>query len=162
VTGQTQAAGWQVGARRTLPLELAEAWELLTSPPWLDRWSGLPALDRDDPAVRALTAPRVARVRTRDSLVQMRVQGAVSGTTVAFHEEHLPDEQTRNLRKAHWAQVLDDLEATVSALSRHHPSCGMLRADPPQATSHYIGVVPPLHPRAWVGTDAVSACRLVP
>jgi hypothetical protein len=68
VTGQTQAAGWQVGVRRTLPLELAEAWELLTSPPWLDRWSGLAALDRDDPAVRALTAPRVVRVRTRHSL----------------------------------------------------------------------------------------------
>lgn len=115
MTGQTQDAGWQVGVRRTLPLELAEAWELLTCPPWLERWSGLAALDRDDPAVRSLTAPRVVRVRTRHSLVQLRVQAAVSGTTVAFHEDHLPDEQARNLRKAYWAQVLDDLEAAVSA-----------------------------------------------
>ncbi len=114
MTGQTQDAGWQVGARRTLPLEVAEAWELLTSPPWLDRWSGLAALDRDDPAIRALTAPRVVRVRTRHSLVQLRLQAAVSGTTVAFHEEHLPDEQARILRKVYWAQVLDDLGAAVS------------------------------------------------
>ena len=113
MTGQTKDAGWQVGARRTLPLELAEAWELLTSQPWLDRWSGLTALDRDDPAVRSLTAERVVRVRTPQSLVQLRVQTAVSGTTIAFHEEHLPDEQTRDLRKAHWTQVLDDLESSV-------------------------------------------------
>jgi len=115
MTGQTKDAGWQVGARRTLPLELAEAWDLLTSQPWLDRWSGLAALDRDDPAVRSLTAQRVVRVRTSHSLVQLRVQTAASGTTVAFHEEHLPDEQARSLRKAHWAQVLDDLESAASA-----------------------------------------------
>ena len=115
MTGQTRDAGWQVGARRTLPLELAETWDLLTCQPWLDRWSGLAALDRDDPAVRSLTAQRVVRVRTSQSLVQLRVQTAASGTTVAFHEEHLPDEQARSLRKAHWAQALDDLESTVSA-----------------------------------------------
>lgn len=111
MTGQTKDAGWQVGARRTLPLELAEAWDLLTSQPWLDRWSRLAALNRDDPAVRSLTAQRVVRVRTPHSLVQLRVQTAASGTTVAFHEDHLPDEQARSLRKAHWAQVLDDLES---------------------------------------------------
>lgn len=32
-------------------------------------------------------------------------------TAVAFHEEHLPDEQARALRKAYWTQVLDDLES---------------------------------------------------
>lgn len=115
MTGQTQDASWQVGARRTLPLEVTEAWELLTSPPWVDRWCGLPALDRENPAIRTLTAPRVVRVRTRHSLVQLRLKAAVSGTTVAFHEEHLPDEQARILRKAYWGQVLDDLEAAVSA-----------------------------------------------
>ncbi len=114
MTGQTKDAGWQVGARRTIALELAEAWDLLTSQPWLHRWSGLAALDRDDPAVRSLTAQRVVRVRAAHSLVQLRVQTAASGTTVAFHEEHLPDEQARTLRKAHWAQVLHDLESTVS------------------------------------------------
>jgi len=115
VTGKTKDAGWQVGSRRMLPLELAEAWDLLTSQPWLRRWSGLAALDPEDPAVRSLTARRVLRVRTPHSLVQLRVQPAVSGTTVAFHEEQLPDEQARTLLKDHWAQVLADLESAVAA-----------------------------------------------
>lgn len=81
----------------------------------MHRWSGLATLDSDARAVRSLTAQRVARIRTPYSLVQLRVQAAVSGTTVAFHEEHLPDQQTRALRKDHWAQVLDDLASVVCA-----------------------------------------------
>ncbi len=60
MTGKTKDAGWQVGARRTLRLELAEAWALLTSEPWLRRWSGLDALDHNDPALRSLIAQRHA------------------------------------------------------------------------------------------------------
>lgn len=115
MTGKTKDVGWQVGARRTLPLELAEAWDLLTSQPWLGRWSGLDALDAEDPAVRSLTTHSVIRIRTPHSLVQLRVQSDATGTTIAFHEEQLPDEQTRTRRKHWWAQVLDDLKATVSA-----------------------------------------------
>lgn len=115
MTGQTQDAGWQVGARRTLPVELGEAWDLLTTEPWLQRWSGLSALDPDDPAVRSLTPQRVVRVRTPHSFVQLRVQRAASGTTVAFHEEHLLNERARSLRKEHWAQMLDDLEQAACA-----------------------------------------------
>ncbi len=110
MTGQTKDAGWQVGARRTLPLELDEAWELLTAPPWLHRWSGLTALAAPDSSVRSLAAPQLARVRTPHSLVQLRLLAAARGTTVAFHEDHLPDERTRSQRKHHWAKLLDDLE----------------------------------------------------
>lgn len=113
MTGQTKDAGWQVGARRTLPLDLYEAWDLLTLPPWLTRWSGLTALEAGDSSVRSLTARRVVRVRTPQSLVQLRLLPATSGTTVAFHEEHLPDEPARSQRKNHWAQLLNDLEATT-------------------------------------------------
>lgn len=115
MTGKTRDAGWQVGVRRTLPLELDEAWRLLTSPPWLHHWSGLEALDPDNPAVRSLTAPRVIRVRTPDALVQLRMQPAASGTTIAFHEEHLPDAKSRTVRKGHWAQFLDDFASAISA-----------------------------------------------
>lgn len=95
-------------------MNLAEAWGLLTCQPWLRRWSGLAALDPTDPAVRSLTSMRVIRVRTPGSLVQLRLQPAVAGTMIAFHEEHLPDEQTQTRRKDHWAQLLDDLSSTVS------------------------------------------------
>ena len=115
MTGKTKDVGWQVGARRTFPLELAEAWNLITTQPWLHRWSGLAALDPDDPAVHSMTAQRVIRVRTSHSLVQLRVQSAATGATVAFHEEYLPDQRTRTLRQGHWAQLLDDLESAVPA-----------------------------------------------
>ena len=114
MTGKTKHVGWQVGARRTLPLSLGQAWDLLTGQPWLRRWSGLAAFDPDDPTVRSLTAERVARVRAQSSLIQLRLRPAATGTTIAFHEEHLPDEQTRTQRKVHWNQLLDDLESTVS------------------------------------------------
>jgi len=82
-----------------------------TGQPWLYRWSGLDSIDPDDPAVRSLTAQRVIRVRTPRSLVQLPVQAAATDTMVAFHEQHLPDEQARARRKDYWAQVLDDLES---------------------------------------------------
>lgn len=115
MTGLTQDAGWQVGARRTLPLPLEQAWDLVTGQPFLRRWCGLDALAADHPAVRSLTPLEVVRVRSKSSLVQMRLLPAVAGTTVAFHEDHLPDEGTRTRRKAHWGLVLDELEAA----SRH-------------------------------------------
>jgi len=129
VTGLTRDVGWQVGVRRTLPLGLDEAWGLITAPPWLKRWSGLSALDGDDPAVRSFTPRKVVRVRSDRSLVQLRVQPAASGTTVAFHEEHLPDEQTRSQRKCYWSQLLDDLQQEVAK-----PRKGDLRAGPQPVT----------------------------
>jgi hypothetical protein len=50
------------------------------------------------------------------------MQAAATGTTIAFHEEHLPDEQTRTVRKDHWAQVLDDLESAASSDRPHQSS----------------------------------------
>lgn len=115
MTGRTADAGWQVGARRTFPLERAEAWDLLTGQPWLRRWSGLDALDPVNPAVRSLSVQSVVRVRTPRSLVQLRVLAVATGTTISFHEEQLPDEHTRTVRKDHWICLLDDLASAVPA-----------------------------------------------
>ena len=87
----------------------------MCSKPWLQRWSGLAALELDDPAVRSLTIGRLARVHTPHSLVQLRVLPSACGTTVAFHEEHLPDEPNRIQRKDHWTYLLDDFGAALPA-----------------------------------------------
>lgn len=63
----------------------------------------------DDTAVRSLTPRQVLRVRSTASLVQLRLMPAATGTTVAFHEEHLPDERRRTLGKQHWTRLLEDL-----------------------------------------------------
>lgn len=115
MTGLTKDAGWQVGARRTVGVGRREAWDLLTSQPWLHRWSGLTALDFHDPSVRSLAPPRLVRVRTKRSLVQLRLLSAATGTTIAFHEDHLPDEDTRRLRKEYWGRLLDDLQRVPEA-----------------------------------------------
>ena len=61
-----------------------------------------------------MTAEQVVRVRTPRSTIQLRLMPTASGTTVAFHEDHLPDEETRTLRKEYWAALLDDLQQASS------------------------------------------------
>jgi hypothetical protein len=39
-------------------------------------------------------------------------------TTIAFHEEHLPDEEAREKRKAHFNTVLDKLDDAIEAQSK--------------------------------------------
>ena len=39
-TGLTKDAGWQVGVSRTLPIEVAAAWDYLLSPAGLAHWLG--------------------------------------------------------------------------------------------------------------------------
>ena len=111
--GRTRDSGWQVGVRRTLPVAPAEVWDLLTSQPWLQRWSGSAAQELADLEVRSLTVERLVRVRTPESLVQLRLLPAATGTTVAFHEEHLPDAHARSLRKAYWSELLDEVAADL-------------------------------------------------
>lgn len=118
MTGETKNAGWQVGVRRTLSMDIGEVWQLLTGQPWLRRWTGLDALDADDPAVRSLTSHELVRVRTPHSLVQLRLQSAATGTTIAWHEEHLPDAVTRERRKMHWTRMLDDLQSEAATEKR--------------------------------------------
>ncbi len=47
MTGLTREAGWEVGVRRTFGVGLDELWDLLTTQPWLARWSGLGELAAD-------------------------------------------------------------------------------------------------------------------
>ena len=39
-TGLTRDAGWQIGVSRTLPVDLATAWERLLAPAGLALWLG--------------------------------------------------------------------------------------------------------------------------
>jgi len=104
-TGQTADGWWEVGVRRTVPVDRASA------------WTALRAL-LDDAAVRGVrpetpgTALRAAYQPAdwdAPSTLQLRVLKAASGTKLAVHHEHLPDAHTREEMRQHW---------TSSALQR--------------------------------------------
>ena len=130
--GRTAAAGYQIGARRTFPCAPAAAWGALLSPEGLACWLGGP-LDPARPAYR-LPDGTTGEVRVwqpgshlrltwqppgwaRPSTVQVRVIPARSGTTIAFHQEHLAGPDEREAMRARWADALDHLGARLGGAS---------------------------------------------
>lgn len=101
--GQTADGWWEVGVRRTLPLDLTSA------------WAALRALLEDDGAVRSIRSetPRsVVRATyqpegwTNPSTLQLRVLSVPTGSTLAIHHEHLPDSDAREAMRQHWTMNL--------------------------------------------------------
>ena len=126
--GLTKHTGFQVGARRTLPVSLQEAWDLVTSQKGIRAWLGgspkaslLPGetyrlRDGTIGSVRLVSPGSHLRITwhpsgwERPSLIQVRVIRAATGTTISFHQEHLPDTRSREQRRAHFSAALDKLE----------------------------------------------------
>ncbi|HEX6040955.1 SRPBCC domain-containing protein [Longimicrobium sp.] len=131
--GETAATGFQVGVRRTLPLAPADAWRLVTSPDGVRAWLGdsrdlawergaaYTAADGASGEVRVIKPDSHVRVtrhapgRERASTIQVRVIPAAAGTTLSFHEEHLPGADAREERRRHYDAVLDRLAELVGA-----------------------------------------------
>ena len=127
--GQTRDTGFQIGVRRTLPLDLAAAWRLLTSPEGVALWLG--AIEGElkagvtyhlaDGTTGAVTvfAPnshlrltRHVSGAERHSTIQVRVLAQSDRTTIAFHEENLPSAREREARRKWFMAALDTLRAT--------------------------------------------------
>lgn len=126
--GHTTTAGWELGVRTTVPVPAEEAWDYLVGR-GLDVWLGDTVLgnkgesyetsDGVHGVVRSfhpLDRVRVTWRRagdTRDSTVQVEVVPAASGTTIAFHHDHLADAAEREAMLAHWADVADRVAADL-------------------------------------------------
>lgn len=131
--GQTRDAGFQVGARRTLAVTPAQAWEFLVSPEGTTTWLG----DTGGAALAAgarLALPNGGsayvtvfdpgshlRMRwqpgvwPRDSIIQLRVIPSGKRATVAFHQEHMPGPAEREQRQQHFVAALDQIEAALTS-----------------------------------------------
>lgn len=125
--GKTAATGFQIGVRRTLPLPVDEAWRLVTSPDGVRAWLGdarglawekgasYTAEDGAAGEVRVVKEASHLRITRRPpewpraSTIQVRVIPTASGTTISFHEEHLPGAAEREARRGHYDAVLDEL-----------------------------------------------------
>ncbi len=126
--GLTKDVGFQVGARRTLPVPLERAWSYLLSAEgqrlWLEaqtplRWESAEPYRLEDGTtgeVRVFRDGSHLRMTwhppgwPRASTIQVRVIAKDDRSVVAFHQEHLPDAGARAQRRAHFLQVLDELE----------------------------------------------------
>jgi uncharacterized protein YndB with AHSA1/START domain len=123
--GLSAGAGYEIGARRTLPITLEEAWARLTSIQGVAAWLGAvhPFLSVEGGRYRAAGAAagefRVVKPAqllrltwlppgwSKPSTIQVRLLPAGPGKTViSFHQENLPDEAARRERRQHWQAAL--------------------------------------------------------
>lgn len=127
--GLTRDAGWELGVRRTLPVPFDSAWTLLVEE-WLPRWLGVDSvpqlvgapLHQGRRDVGRVTGVHVgSRVRVRwdqpdaadETVLQVTLLPAASGTTVAIHQERLASADERERLIAHWTRALERLRDEV-------------------------------------------------
>ncbi|HEV2529961.1 MAG TPA: SRPBCC domain-containing protein [Thermomicrobiales bacterium] len=128
-TGLTKDAGWEIGVRRTLPVERDVLWRRLTGADGLALWLGpgaeLPAnrgdgwrgSDGSTGALRSLETGKLIRLTwhptewAEPSTLQIRLFEARTGTTISFHHERLTSADRREEMRTHWAGVIDRLAA---------------------------------------------------
>jgi len=130
--GLTKDAGWQVGVRRTFPIHLKDAWELVTSEAGICAWLGdLPGFKPGICAAYQLADGTQGKITIfkpgshmrltwflpgypRPSIVQVRVIPGGEKTVIVFHQEHLPDAKAREARKVFFDQALADLSNLIA------------------------------------------------
>ncbi|AZS16588.1 SRPBCC domain-containing protein [Paenibacillus lutimineralis] len=126
--GKTKSVGYQVGVRRTLPLTLEEAWEMIVSPRGINVWLGeTSSYDFSVGAnyytregisgeIRVLNERQNVRLTwkkeqwERASTLQIRTIEQLNGKcTISFHQENLPSTKDREEMKVRWEEVLEKL-----------------------------------------------------
>ena len=99
--GKTKDAGWEIGVSRTVPLSPEEVWaKVENTATWLGK-------EADD--VRSFKPLDRIRVGWKETIVQVAITPAKTGTTVRFHQERLNDADERERQRAHWTKVLEKL-----------------------------------------------------
>jgi uncharacterized protein YndB with AHSA1/START domain len=131
--GQTADAGFQIGVRRTVPLSLDEAWDLITSRPdlWLSEGASIafekgeryavPARDGEPGAtgeVRVVKPGDRLRMTWQPegwpapATLQVTLLESASGkTAITFHREKLPEADAREAMRARWRGALERIAA---------------------------------------------------
>ena len=121
-TGLTKDAGWELGVRTTVAAPIPAVWDWLMGeglPVWLGEIDALPtevgAPYETRDGVRGTLRSRTQNVRVRlswrpddwphDTILQLTVKEAASGTTIGIHQEKLADRDERKLMLGHWKNV---------------------------------------------------------
>ncbi|MDQ1545656.1 MAG: hypothetical protein QOH69_560 [Actinomycetota bacterium] len=131
-TGQTKDAGWEVGVRKTVDAPVDVVWTFLLGaglPLWLG--NAILTLEKgaayetdDDISGTVLSYTEGHRLRlswrpeewNHDSTLQLTVKEAVTGTTIAFHQERLSGREERKIMLGHWKDVVQQLDDAIAGL----------------------------------------------
>jgi len=129
--GQTRDAGFQIGVRRTFPIALEAAWQLVTSAAgmriWLDESAEVELAhgaayrlaDGTSGRVSVYTPNSHLRMTwhpvgwLRPSTIQLRVIANREHTAIAFHQEQLPGPTERAARQVFFTSALDRIEQLI-------------------------------------------------
>jgi len=131
VPGQAASAGFEVGAQKTLPISAEQAWALLTSPAGLRLWLGtLASLDlrKGQPyqaqegtrgEVRSVASGHLRLFwqpahRQQPTTLQVSILPSGTHASIRFHQEKLASTEEREQMRAHWQQVLAQLQAAIA------------------------------------------------
>ncbi|TJY43844.1 SRPBCC domain-containing protein [Cohnella pontilimi] len=129
--GQTVSAGFQVGVRRTFPITVENAWNLITSTIGITTWLGeLPAfsiqvgqqyLTEDGVSGNIRVVNQFQNIRLtwkkenwiKPTILQIRTIPNGDKTTLSFHQENLSDMNVREEMKLRWEEVLNKLSEII-------------------------------------------------
>ncbi|MEE1618404.1 SRPBCC family protein [Brachybacterium sp. J153] len=131
--GLTRDAGWQLGVTRTVAAPASDVWRRLLGE-WLPQWLGVESVPqmvgapvRDGARIRGrVVGCHVGRrVRLRwtpvtldhETVFQVTLQEAATGTTIGIHQERLLGAAERQGLLEHWTTTLD---ALVESIAREH------------------------------------------
>lgn len=130
--GLTKMAGFEFGLRKTLPISVGQAWQFLISPAGIHTWLGTSpdfallkgtvyhTADGASGIVRVVNPEVSLRLTwlplgwTKPSTIQIRVIPAGDKTTISFHQENLPDAESRELMRRRWEEILAKIERELT------------------------------------------------
>jgi hypothetical protein len=132
IVGQTKDAGFEIGVRKTFPVLLATAWEILFSETGIKIWLGKTDIPFEENAVfktddgitgRVTVLKHLSHTRLQwkkpdwpnTSIVQVKVIGAKDKTTISFHQEKLLNNMQREEMKQYWDNVFGNISSNIQA-----------------------------------------------
>ncbi len=128
--GKTKDVGFQVGVRKTIPITLQQAWDIISSE-GIGIWLGDISFNQlKEGNVYKLANGCSGEIRVfsplshirltwkpehwqRPSTIQVRVIANGDKTVIAFHQENLPGLKERQERRAFFKKVLEQIEEMV-------------------------------------------------
>ena len=134
-TGLTKDTGWQIGLRRTLSIPAPVLWDWMLSPDGITVWLGQIVDFQMEPGTGyQLVDGTVGEIRVykpgshwrmtrlpsggdypRPSVMQIRILESGEKSTLAFHEEHLPNQEERSTRRQFYLGVVEEIKERLTA-----------------------------------------------
>ncbi|MBI5035228.1 MAG: SRPBCC domain-containing protein [Chloroflexi bacterium] len=131
IIGKTKQAGFQIGARKTFPISIQQAWDFITSDKGIRLWLGNVKNFRFDTGHTYKTSDgatgevRVVNFRENirltwqppewqhTSTIQVRVIPSGRKSIISFHQENLANASERAQMRLRWQRVLEEIETTL-------------------------------------------------